>query len=73
MATYDLGSPSDMEKFLEDVKSDIKRKAKETISSETFPARCPKCKAAFNASAGENTCPECGCQINLNLEFKFDF
>lgn len=71
MAKYKLGSSSDMKKFQNDMESAIKEKAKEYISNGAIPVECPKCKTKFDAKSGVNTCPKCGSQIDLHLNFDF--
>lgn len=71
MASYDFGSPSDIEQLQKDMEAAITQKAKETISGGTIPVQCPKCKEKFNAPHGISTCPSCGSQINLHLNFDF--
>lgn len=71
MASYDLGSPSDMKRLQKDMEAAIKQKAKESISEGTIPVECPKCKEKFNAPPGISTCPSCGSQIDLHINFDF--
>lgn len=71
MASYNLGNSSDMKKLQKDMESAILSKAKEAASSKEFPIECPKCKAKFTAKSGLSTCPKCGSQINLQLNFDF--
>lgn len=71
MASYNLDNPSDMKKFQKDLKSAALSKAKEAISSKEIQIKCPNCKAEIEAISGANTCPQCGIQINLHLNFDF--
>ncbi len=71
MASYNLGKPSDMKKLQKDMKVAILDKAKDAILSVGIEVECPKCKTKFRATSGENTCPNCGSQVNLNLNFDF--
>lgn len=71
MASYNIGKPSDMKKFQKDMKSAILDKAKGAILSDGIEVECPKCKAKFHATSGENACPKCGSQIALQLDFDF--
>ncbi len=71
MASYNIGNPSDMKKLQKDMESAILDKAKEAISSDGIEVECPKRKAKFHAASGKNTCPKCGSQVNLHLNFDF--
>lgn len=71
MASYNLGDSSDMKRLQKDMESAILSKTKKAISSDGVPVECPKCKGKFNAKSGSNTCPKCGSQINLHLDFDF--
>ena len=71
MESYEIGNPSDMKKFQKDMESAILNNAKKAISSGKIPVECPKCKEKIQVTRGMNTCPKCGSQINLHLDFNF--
>lgn len=71
MATYNLGSSSDMERLQKDMEKAIKQEAKSTISKRTIPVVCPKCETKFHAPSGISICPNCGSQIELFIDFDF--
>lgn len=71
MPNYNFGNPSDMKRFQKDMEKAIKEKAKDAISKGSIPVECPKCKAKFNAQSGVSTCPNCGSQIDLHVNFDF--
>lgn len=71
MASYNAGNPSDMKKLQKDMESAVLSKAKEAISSKEIEIECPKCKAKIGAVRGTNTCPKCGGQIDLQINFNF--
>lgn len=71
MASYNMGNPSDMKKLQKDMETAILNGAKEAISSGEIPVECPKCKTKIKVASGTNTCPKCGSQINLHLNFDF--
>ncbi len=64
---YNLGSKSDMQRFMRDLKSSVMDKAESAIRAKSFEADCPKCKAKIFVTEGRNICPRCGAEINLSL------
>lgn len=53
------------------LENSIKEQAKEAISKRTFDVNCPHCNREISIPAGKSTCPLCGKEVNLNLNFKF--
>ena len=49
----------------------IKKQAMESVSKQTCDIDCPHCRRAISVPAGQSTCPLCGKEINLTLNFKF--
>lgn len=46
----------------------IKKSAVEHVKNKAFDFKCPECGSTFKVKVGENTCPNCG----FNIEFKPD-
>ncbi len=68
---YNLGKPSDMERFKKDLVKEVKENARKQIRSQIFTTQCPKCRKAIDIPAGINRCPKCGTKIDLQLNINF--
>lgn len=69
---YDLGSDSDMGRFIDDLRNDIIDSAEDEIRKRRYDLDCPSCGKPFKGRAGRNTRPHCGELINLKLDIKFE-
>lgn len=64
--TYDLGSKSDMNKFMKDLESEVMKEAKSTINTSTHQIECPACNRNISVRVGKNTCRFCGQKITVD-------
>ena len=68
---YNLGSKSDMRRFMRDFEKDIKTGIRKDLLKETFDINCPNCNRNIKVRKGRNVCPYCREEINFNLDVKF--
>ncbi|GAK30401.1 hypothetical protein WOSG25_021980 [Weissella oryzae SG25] len=68
---FKISSKSDMRKFGKQLESDVKKLAKDSLSSQLFDVTCPHCEASVSVPEGRSNCPQCGEPIKLNLDFQF--
>lgn len=66
---YNLSSKSDMRKFERDLEKELIDSAKSTARNALYDMNCPHCEKAIRVPAGLSRCPQCGGQINLELDF----
>lgn len=69
---YNLGSNSDMRRFMKDLEKQIYSNAEQQIYSQTYAVDCPHCHNKVSVKPGSSLCPFCRNQIKLNLNIKYE-
>lgn len=64
--TYDLGSQSDMHRFMSDIEKELKSQAMEEVVTSFHDFECPSCNRMIKVKVGQNTCPHCKQEIILH-------
>lgn len=65
---YNIASKSDMRRFTKDLEKALHHEVNKAIMQGTYPLICPKCNVEFQATVGNNICPCCHENINLEID-----
>ncbi|AWR91948.1 hypothetical protein LJ555_11740 [Lacticaseibacillus paracasei] len=66
---FNLGSKSDMRRFMRAIEEEAKDKASDAIINHSYDFECPKCGTKFMVRVGSpNVCPKCGTSVNLKFD-----
>jgi len=68
---YDLGSKSDMKKFMRDLNTQVINDANKQLQKRENYIACPNCKVPIAVSIGTNICPFCKHKIENELRIDF--
>lgn len=72
--SYDASKRRDMERFMEDLQSDVKDQILQEAQSMEYDVECPFCHQGVRIKPGKHPCPLCGETIRLSLDAsKIDF
>ena len=66
---YNLGSKSDMRKFIKDLEGAVSADLKSQAMKSSYDVVCPECGRAFQATPDNNTCPNCREVVEFKLTF----
>jgi predicted amidophosphoribosyltransferase len=66
---YNLGSKSDMRKFMKDFNREVINDVKSQALNGEFEVTCPSCSNDITVPAGKSICSVCGEEIDLQIEF----
>lgn len=63
-----MSKNGDINKFLKNVKKDIKKDFIKKSKSQKFTIDCPNCHSSIEVTSGNNICPNC----QKNIKFEID-
>lgn len=66
---YNISKKSDMRRFTRDIERDIYKAAENAIRAKGVELECPDCHQQVTFRQGENICPLCGHEVDINFNF----